>query len=85
MAEAAVDPFVARVVPVVELDGLLDRILHPARERTARAAVSKPGDPARRQAPTGNGQRQTRDACCASGRNRSGAEQSHAMRAAHII
>jgi hypothetical protein len=32
VAEAAVDAFVARVVSVIELDRLLDRVLHSTRE-----------------------------------------------------
>jgi hypothetical protein len=35
VAKPAVDAFIAGVVPVIELDRLLDRILHPTRERTA--------------------------------------------------
>ena len=34
MAVAAVDLLVTGVVPVIELDRLLDRVLHAARERT---------------------------------------------------
>jgi hypothetical protein len=35
VAEPAIDPFVTRVVTVVELNGLFDRILHSSSERAS--------------------------------------------------
>jgi hypothetical protein len=42
VAEAAVDAFVAGVVAVIELDRLLDRILHPARDGAAHVEEQSP-------------------------------------------